>query len=388
MKSPGIKWPILVAGLVACIAGCDAAPAPTESPTSSSTASSPTPSATVAPVGSTVDVARLSYLDNLIAREQAGEWDVGSGMETTLRALIGATSARQAVWQPALASYDLTGLFATAQDMSEDAPAASREARIGRILRFLTFDREQLMGMVVDPLGPQPTPLKITPPPVLGPDQSHIPDATFDPASRTYDTGCELFFRRFPVGAGAQSCLASRVATAGAYEYTVFSPAPSLASFHWSQEHHDWVDTAVGAASAFYLSLGVLPPLDVVLATNLDAPGEAATIVDDDRCTVLLYTNMQLRDEPAFEQIVARQLAHCFIAANFDSLVGTDFASERWFHDGLATYLSSQAVPEGNVELELLPTLQAIDERVGVDDWSSAAFVWFQFVGNDTGLPA
>ena len=373
-----------LAVLLMVAVGCAATPEPGSLEPGSlgpSVTGSPGHSATPAPVGSSVDVARLGYLDNLLARAEAGEWQVEQGTELTLRALLGVTALRQVLWQSELASYDLTGVLASARGLLADDPAPSLEARIRSFLRFLIFDHRQLQGMIVDPDGPQPTPLKITPPPILGPDETHMEDPFFDPASRSYDTDCELFFRRFPVGPGATTCLAWRSGGVGDFGFDVFSPAHSLAPFHWSDLHHQWIDEAVAVAAPLYTELGVLPSVDVVMAANLDAPAEAATLLNSDGCVIILYTHLQLRAEAAFKQIVARQLAHCFIDATLYFAAAPDVADQRWVRDGLATYLSSQAFPTANVELESLETLRSIADGSSLTDWSSAAFVWFQYAG-------
>ena len=324
--------------------------------------------------------ASLSYLDNLLVRTADEQWDVARGMELTLEALVGATAVGVVLPQPRLASYDLTGLIDTVREFLADDPTPAHKAQIGSSLRFLTFDRAQLEGMLLEPGAPPPTPLKITPPPVLGPDETDREDPFFDPASTAYDTDCKLFFRRFPLGPGATHCLVARESQADGHAYRVYSPAPSLAPFYWSETHRTWIDDAISTALPLLLALGDVPTFDVILAVNLDAPGEASTLLNSDGCEVVLYTHLQNRSETAFKQVVARQVANCFVEATFGGIADTPYASWRWVRDGLATYLSSVAFPTGDVELESLETLRQIDEGTSLTGWSSGAFVWFQYL--------
>lgn len=373
-----------VAVLAIMLGGCAPGPSVPETPGLPLTPN-PTVSATMPPIGSTIDVARLGYLDNLLARVDADEWELDHGMELTLRTFVGATPLRSVLWRSELASYDLTGVIDTAQTLLAQDPSPLRQAQFGSSLRFLAFDREQLRSMKVDPHGPQPTPARITPPPILGPGETDIEEPTFDPASRSYDTDCELFFRRFPLGPGTRTCLVARTAPAGEATYEVFAPAPSIASFHWSELHHTWIDEALQTAVPLYMQLGEVPEFDVVMAPNLDAPAEAATLFNEGGCVIMLYTHLQLRAEEAFKQVIGRQLAQCFVEATFPKLAKAPYSASGWIHDGLATYLSSIAYPAADLEVASLETLRHIADSSRLNEWSSAAFVWFQYVGNRLG---
>jgi hypothetical protein len=359
-------------------AACSEAPVLPDA-TPSLPSGSPSPSSPAESAGVAFDLSRLGYLDNILARASAGDWTLSDGTGATLRALIGASAMRGVLWNTNLASYDLTGLLSTARRQAAEDPDSVTRSRIASSLRFFDFDHGQLQGMVVRPGDPLPTALRFTPPPVLGPDETHIEDATFDPASRSYDTDCALFFRRFPIGPDTRACLDVRETEAAGASYSVYSPVPSLADFHWTASHHAWIDEAMRAAAPLYRDLGALPNLDIVLAPNMDAPAEGASFVNLDGCVVVLYTHLQLRGADAFKQILARQIAQCLFGTSLSSVGSVPFASERWLRDGLATYLSSLAFPTGEVELEAMAPLATIDDRSSIMDWSSAAYVWFEF---------
>jgi hypothetical protein len=320
----------------------------------------------------------------VLARGSANDWTIAEGTDATLRALIGSSSMRGVLLQPELASYDLTGLIATAREQIATDPGFAD--RVESSTRFFEFNHEQLQSMLLQPGDPLPTALRYTPPPVLGPEETGVEDPTFDPASRDYDTDCARFFRRFPIGAGIQRCLDADDTVVGGRTYTVYSPATSLASFHWSQSHRELIGEAVARMTSLVPTLAEDGSLDIVLGSNMDSPADAVTLGNADGCTVVLYTHLQLRNAEAFKQIVARQLAHClFDPATSESI---PFATIRWLRDGFATFVSSLAFPAGDVEDPALLSLRAIDDHAALSDWSTAAFVWFEYLRQVQGTPA
>jgi hypothetical protein len=167
--------------------------------------------------------------------------------------------------------------------------------------------------------------------------------------------------------------------------YGVYAPAPSIAPFHWTDADHALLDEAVAETLPTYLELGSMPAFDVVLGVNLDAPGEAASLMNDDGCVIWLYAQAQHRPETLFKQLVARQLAHCLQAETFPEQEQVPYADRRWRQEGLATYLSSLVYPAANLEFESLPAVQAIADTTSVFDWSAGTFVWFQHLANQLG---
>ena len=101
-------------------------------------------------------------------------------------------------------------------------------------------------------------------------------------------------------------------------DYSIFSPVPSIASFYWSEIEFQWIDQALADAVPRYLELGSLPDFDVLLATNLDAPGEALTLDNDNGCVIVIYTQAQYRTEAQFKQL--DRAAACSLLRRLDVL--------------------------------------------------------------------
>jgi hypothetical protein len=367
------------------LSGCDAlgdaprTPAPTPGETDR-------PLPTALPGGRSVDLARLGYVENLLVGVEAGSWSYDEGLELSVRATVGAANPRTVFGREGPRSLDLTSLVAAARERLGEGPPDEVASALTNSLRFLLFDRERLQAMTVKPGAPLPTSPGITPLPPPDPNDPHPEDKLFDPGAASFDLDCELFFRRFPVTPDTTTCLAARQASFAGFDYGVFAPVQSIAPFQWTAQHHAWVDEALADSVPRYLELGTLPDFDVVLAVNLDAPGEALTIDNGDECLIVLYTRMQRRHEPGFKQIVARQLAHCLQFATFEEPSEGTYADNRWRQEGLAAYLSNLVYPAADVEHELLETLRLVDDDSTLFDWSAAAFVWFQFMGERIGV--
>jgi hypothetical protein len=350
----------------------------------------PATTGTAAPNASSVPepsagLAGLGYLDNLLARTEAGDWELDEGIERSLRVLIGAAAQNEVLRVRPVASTDLTGLLATSREFLASGTGSDRADSIAGLLDLLVFDQAQLAAMTVDPSAPPPTGAPNPSPggPVPTPGGTEVDDPNLESALPTFQTDCDRFFRRFPLGPGTERCLTARSANVGDLRYEVYAPAPTIATFGWTEDFHALLDQAVAETDAVYRELGTLPDFDVVLATNLDIPGEGATLVSDSRCQVIVYPDAQRRDIEGFKQVVARQLAHCFIAATFAEQAETPYPVRRWREDGLAEYLGNVVYPDTNLEWEVIEGLLPADQEGSMLEWSGGSAVWFQYLANE-----
>ncbi len=366
---------LLSTALMACGAVQDTAPDPSPSPA---------PSATQAEAG----LAVMGYLDNHLVRVERGDWTADEGIERSLRMLIGAADPSGVLLRRPLASHDLTGLIATARESVEDVADPDQREDVEEILDLLVFESDQLEAMAVDPLLPPPTlpprPTPTGPLPTVGSVEVESEPPLILP---DFDGDCQRFFRQFPVGETTSRCLTVRDVEAGGSAYTVFAPAPSLAPFGWEGSHHALVDEALAETSAVYEDLGTLPRITVVLSVNLDVAGDAATIVDDDDCRIMVYTDAQRRSDAQFKQVIAQQIAHCFQAATFPEQQEAPYSARRWRQDGLAGYLSGLVYPDADLELEAIEPLTLIDQPTSLLDWSAGAVAWWNYVADQGGWP-
>ena len=362
--------------LLGCAAAPDTAPDPS---------ASPGPSASQAEAG----LAVMGYLDNFLTRVEREEWTRDDGMEQSLLMLIGGADQSTVLLRRPVASRDLTGLIATGRESLPDIEDSDQRKDLEEILDLLVFESDQLEAMALDPLVPPPTlpppPTPTGPLPTVGSvEVESEPPFVLPPL----ETDCQRFFRQFPVGETTTRCLAMREADGDGLTYTVYAPAPSLATFGWQESHHALIDEAMADTAAVYAELGELPPITVVLTVNLDVPSDAATIVDDGDCRIMVYTDAQRRSESQFKQVIALQMAHCLQTATFPEQQEAPYAARRWREDGLAAYLSSLVYPDTDLELEAIERLATIDETSSLLDWSAASVAWWQYVANEGGWDA
>ncbi len=365
-----------ISSVAVAFAGCGAVPdtAPDPSP-------SPVPSATQAEAG----LAVMGYLDNYLVRVDRDDWTPDEGMELSLRMLIGAASQDAVLLRRPLASRDLTGLIATARESVDGIDDPDQQEDIQEILDVLAFESDQLQDMALDPLLPLPTlpprPTPTGPPPTVGSVEVESEPPLVMP---TFETDCQRFFRQFPVGEN-ERCLAVREGAVDGVAYSVYAPAPSLASFGWGETHQALIDEALAETMAVYEELGTMPDVTIVLSVNLDVASDAATIVDEDDCRIMVYTDAQRRSDAQFKQVIAQQMAHCFQAATFPEQQEAPYAARRWREDGLAAYLSSLVYPRADLELAAVEGLALVGETSSLLEWSAATAPWWQYVANEGG---
>lgn len=379
MRRAGRGTWLTAAVAVLVLLGCDAAIKPVPSPSAS---------ASIQAQPAREGLAALGYLDNMLAREQSGDWTPEVAILKSLRMLVSEDSQSATLLQRPLASEDLTGIIAAGREYLSANPSSPVAADVRQILEFLVFDDPQLSAMTVDPGAPAPT---------INPTPSRLPIPTDNGSAApslqqgplpTYDTDCARFFRHFSIGSGNDRCVATRTASVAGTSYRVFWPAPSLAPFGWDDSYRALVDQAVSDSLGKYLSMGAMPKFDIVLSVNLDVPGGGAAIFSGDRCAVMLYTDAQRLAPDAFKQLVAQQLGHCFQAATFPEQGKAPYEARRWREDGLAAYLGSVVYPAANAEWQILPVSKAVDESGSLLEWSAASFPWWQFLANKAGWPA
>lgn len=378
MRRWRLRLTIILVGTT--LLGCGVAPdtAPDPSP-------SPAPSATQAEAGLSV----ISYLDNFLARAERADWTRDDGIEESLGMLVGAVNQDRVLLRRPIASRDLTGLIATGREAVAGVRDPDQKEDVEELLDLLVFESDQLNGMTLDPLLPPPTlpprPTPTGPLPTVGSVEVESEPPVILP---TFESDCQRFFRQFPVGE-ATRCLTAREGEAGELTYTVYAPAPSLATFGWQESHHALIDEALVETVAIYGELGSLPgEVTVVLAVNLDVASDAATIIDGDDCRIMVYTGAQYRSPAQFKQVIAQQMAHCFQAATFPEQQEASYAARRWREDGLAGYLSGLVYPEADLELGAIEPLTLIDRPTSLLDWSAGTVAWWNYVADDGGWPS
>ena len=129
---------------------------------------------------------------------------------------------------------------------------------------------------------------------------------------------------------------------------------------------------------------GRMIDIDVIFRL-VDNPAAAAWAHLRHDCTVSLFTSMQAEPSPAFSQIIAHELAHCFLWSNLRPQFGMEDAAEDWWDEGVSEYLSNLVYPRVDLEWGNELGAMSISRGVSLLDLSYATFLWWQFLESELG---
>ncbi|RPH32846.1 MAG: hypothetical protein EHM90_06595, partial [Chloroflexi bacterium] len=103
------------------------------------------------------DVAPTTWLDNLVAREAAGDWTLGEGLVATLRVFAGELEAEEVLLEPdELVDDSGATVVSLARAYLDNGPDEAAKAEILRLLGLLFFTPDELEA-VAEPAATRPT---------------------------------------------------------------------------------------------------------------------------------------------------------------------------------------------------------------------------------------
>ena len=319
-----------------------------------------------------VDRSDVSFVDNLLVKELAGEWTLGEGLVATLKLFAGELDAASVLRHPDLIFPEGTGIFEMAYEYLDDGPDVEAKSEISRLLDLLVFSNDQLEAMAG--IG-QPT-------------VAHRGQLGVGAAAGPEEDCLDFFFGEKISGVGPclEVGLSDFLEDFYTGEYRVFFPAPSLPSAGWTEGHYALAVEAMEETVPVYKELGKLPPVNIVF--SVAAPGYATAYSEaGEPCGVVLYTKLVGFKPGDFKQVVAHELGHCFQEETFTEQNQVDNAIAKWREEGLADYLSNVVYPKNNLEWRTLEKLAAAELATTLFDRSYSNSVFFQhlqnFVGND-----
>ncbi|MBI2845217.1 MAG: hypothetical protein HYX86_01590 [Chloroflexi bacterium] len=370
--------------LLSCGGGGDGQPSPTTQETPPAAQQTPEATAQVEEE-EPPDLSDVGFVDNLLAKEEAGEWTRGEGLVATLKLFAGELDAASVLRHPDLLDYEGTGILKMAYEYLEDGPDAQAKAEISRLLDLLVFSNEQLEAMAGLASAGVGRPGQLAPGAAPGPVED-----------------CTEFFSGYGIPPGVGQCLevAFSLFLEDLYpgeNYRVFRPAPSLPQAGWTDVHVKLALEAMDETVPIYKQLGKLPPVNLVFSVaGAGFFAQAAPNIGKP-CGVVLYTTMQSGTFPppelqwkgpyelAFKQVIAHELAHCFQMETFPEQNKVDHEFMMWREEGLADYLSNVVYPKNNLEYRTLKKLADIELATTLFDRSYANFIWFQYLFNRSG---
>lgn len=344
----------------------------------------------------TPDLSNLGYVDNLLARQDAGEWTYEEGLIATLKVFAGESDEGDVLRHSELLDYSGTGIISLAEEYLDTAADGPPKDEVTRLLDLLIPKLEPAPAPEVSnsltvalgnyfftaPIAQEPpasedplqegsedrgyappdddVPLKYSTPPIE-PDDC----ATIEPTQAGWDTS------GYPLG------------DYGAWVGAVLFPTAGQED-GWKRETHLlWALQALDDSIAEYGT----PPLCIWML--LSHHGGSYTFVeqrlDPSVCLVLINKPMQARDQDRFKQQLAADIAHCYIPGSFPNQSQVTYLSRRWWNHALAEYMSNVVYPPVNLEWRLAPamateeTARPLVER-GADNW-----MFFQDAANALG---
>ncbi len=307
----------------------------------------------------TPDISSLSLADNLLAKEGTGEWSRGDGLVATLGLISGEVEAAEVLDSAELVDQSATLVIQLAREYlgaSEEGPA---RLEIERLLDQITLDQEEFDQLDFDPGESL----------VLEP--AFVTASAVTPAQGEADDPCEGV-------AGEDLCLepvplSDRFGVSPG-KYRLYAD-PSDDS-GWTDDYVDAAKTAILDSAARYEPLGQMPATTVVLQA-----GGPRLFVDSGAtdCVVYIYEGLTSLIEPGgeFLQLIAREMAFCFIGSEFQQLISADPANTRWWTRGLVNYLSGYVFPSANAEHVKLPQELAgkeLSTTLADRSWTNWAF--------------
>jgi hypothetical protein len=302
-----------------------------------------------------VDLSNIGYVDNLLVKEETGEWTRGEGLVATLRLFAGEIEASQVLRHPELMDYSGTGVIQLAQEYLATGPDDEARTEIARLLDQLVPSREQLERASADgQASPDASSLFVSLGPVRQQDEEEEEGQDFCAESYNTDPPC------------LRKETSPELEALWPGKYVLFRPVSEVAR-GWTLPRIDAAVEAMRASAVKYEKLvekqGGMPPVGIWL-TGYETIGLTTNVgFQDGVCTILVHPLMQEIPKRFFQQFLARDIAYCLIAQTFPES-GRALLNTRWWSDGLATYLSG-VVPEYddvNLEHDDLPTRLADHE--------------------------
>jgi hypothetical protein len=350
------------------------------------------PGAEVEPLESVViepeppDQSDDSVLDNLLAREESGDWTLGEGLVETLGLLTGDSDAADVLRHPGQQpdGQEATGLIQLAQEYLVDGEDPSAQEEISTLLGHVVFTSEQLEEMAG-----------------VAPETSAITLAAARPASSLggavaqNPTACKDFFYKYDLEAVVSGdCLQVDEFGVGSGtndKYRIYRPAPDAPQGGWDDSYVKLVRQAVTDAVPVYEQFGLMPRVNLVF-TVVPGGKEAMATADPGGgrpCSVAIFTASQhISSEPFlqdryFKQAVAHELAHCLTSNVHTPQSRIDWKVRKWWYEGIAEYFSNLVYTSVNWEHRFSPHLAKIELGTSLVARDYENFAFFQHFANE-----
>jgi len=345
------------------------------------------------------DLSNLGFVDNLLAKESAGEWSYEEGLIATLKLFVGELADSDVLRHSELLDYSGTGLISLAQEYVETESDGPAKEEITRLLDLLipSFGSqappEVSLSLTValdsffysGPIAQEEPPEEEEPPPDDGEDQGYAPPPESDEGGFEYPD--------LPPEPG--ECANNEPFldgwTLSGYEMPQFGPWTGAVLFPdegleggWNRETH-----LLWALEALTDSIAEYGPPPVCLRLLLSHHGGSYTFVEQrlnpSTCLVFINKPMQNRNQDHFKQQLAADIAHCYFPWAFPNQYDVTYLTRRWWNHALAEFLSNVVYPAVNLEWRLSNSMAAQETSLPLVEREAGNWMFFQQVANEVG---
>ena len=332
------------------------------------------------------DLAKLGFVDNLLARQEAGDWTYEEGLIAILRLFAGETDDGQVLDEPELIDYSGTGIISLAQEYLETAGDEAARDEIARLLEFLipTFPSSPTQAstdlfVALDGFFPaNPTAQEDE-----EEDRGYRPpsdDVPFDyPAGPTGPGECASIE---PTVAG-WDISAYGIEGYGQWAAAVLFPVEGQEDGWNRGTHLLWTLEALTDSIDEYGT----PPycIRILLSHHGGSHTFVEQRIDPLQCVIFINKPMQSRGSGEFKQQLAADIAHCYFPGVFLNQIDVTYLNRRWWNHALAEHLSNVVYPSVNQEWRLSSAMAAQETARPLVERDAGNWIFFQFVHTTAG---
>jgi hypothetical protein len=315
-----------------------------------------------------IDRSGQGFVENLLAREEDGEWSRAEGIVSTLQYLAGELDAGEVLREAAVLDESSTGIIDLASEYASTDGDAATVAEVERLVQLLTVREPRRMAADLrrEPAGSSVRfvtgrlPQEVTPSPDDGLCYTVYP-AYGDPCFTSTDAAPEF---------------------AGKYVFWYPLLEPGQTEWEGWTFGPSTVRDAIRASAVFVESLGGgAPRVEVTLGPF---QGHSSVFLDGSVCHVVLNKGAQaLRDRSPdlLQQAVASTIARCYVDWNFQ-------LPEQW-EAPIAWYMSDVVYREASIEtvyLEIPATLAGEELGTPLTDRVLTNMAFFEYLHANLGL--
>lgn len=276
------------------------------------------------------DTRSWSLADNLLAREEAGEWTRGEGLVAILSLLVGDLDPGEVLGDTDIADPSATSLIDLAFDYLETGDDPEDRAEVEALLDRLILTEEELAELTAPATGQGTSGLVGSSGGLFLTTGRRLLAQESDPCGDIDTTPPCLVEWGLPVGLGSPG------------QYRLYSLI--LDQDVWQHAEVQTVIEALGASVAAFEPLRDMPLVEITL--HPDGRYYRASYING-RCYMDLGPSNLGVD--GLKQVVARELAVCLVTHNFAEQLA-DRRGSKWWRDALVLYLSGYVYPAANME--------------------------------------